>query len=270
MKSLHCKRFITCLLLPIIPLVIGEDDIARNKLTFQSTTTYPFIASLATDSTIEINDFLKCSKTNQTKGRAWWTADLEEIYTATKVCILNVNSPSAVDLKIFKIKVSNYPLEGAVCSTVTNSVITPTSTASSQYSCYSCGTPLDGSFIDIEDQDEAVNLHFCDIKVTGTYKKKRDSSNAMKLTFVHVSYIPNTMNALPNEICFRYHTPPVNGFFESVFRKCDNVITGRYIINGADPGFPVKFQLSELVIYGQEVKHVDKYDNNIQRKVEFL
>ncbi|CAD5126404.1 DgyrCDS14541 [Dimorphilus gyrociliatus] len=332
MKSLHCKSFVNCMFFAIIPLVIGEDDIARNKLTFQSTTTYPHIASLATDSTIEINDPLKCSKTNQTKGKAWWTVDLEKVYTVTKVCILNVNSPNAVNLKNFKIKVSDYPLEGVVCSTVSNPVITPSSTASSQYGCYFCGTPLDGSFIYIEHQDEAVNLHICDIKVTGTYKEKRDysavsiestdlfgseysspqsdynktidndyityfetkllfakpklvirlpttvkvfaimllanqdSSNTMKYSFVYVNYIPNTMGALPDEVCFNYYTPPQNGLFESVFRKCNSVKTGRYIITGADPGFPVKFQLSELVIYGQEVKNVDKYVMSFSHK----
>ncbi|CAD5126784.1 DgyrCDS14831 [Dimorphilus gyrociliatus] len=165
----------------ILVVVNGEDDIARNKLTFQSTTTYPNIASLATDSTIEINDPIKCSKTNQILEKAWWTVDLEKVYSVEKVCILNGNIPDAANLTNFVIKVSNFPMEGEICATVSSSIKIPMSTTANDYECFGCSPAIVGSFVYIEHQQNGADLQLCDVKVSGTFVKDRDYS-ALKMT----------------------------------------------------------------------------------------
>lgn len=74
--------------------------------------------------------------------------------------------------KRFSISVTSFPQDsGIICKNVTTSIKIPTSTELSQYECFNCPSNAVGSFVYLEHLIESQNLQFCDIKVSGTFKK---------------------------------------------------------------------------------------------------
>lgn len=177
----------------IILKLLAFSNLARNKKAIQSSTDYDVsyrLATFAVDSTLSVSD---CSQTSNLIGhKSWLAVDLEQIFKVTQVCLLNKQSGKKLRIQILCNFIKLYCLytarhladiqiilglkrieNGIICKTINGPIKTSASTASSEYSCYTCSTPIIGSFLFIKNIYEDKKLAICDIKVEGTLVQSR-------------------------------------------------------------------------------------------------
>ncbi|CAD5126691.1 DgyrCDS14760 [Dimorphilus gyrociliatus] len=192
-------------------------NLARGKLSFQSSTyggvTAPMEPGFAIDSNVGVlltNENNNCSRTSKhSSEKSWWSVDLEQIYSITEVCLLNVNDNIYDRLQQFHILLGKFPNnENSICKFVTDPVKRPTSTDSSQYSCYSCNPDSIGSFLTIRLIAVDIELILCDVNVRGKLiNDKRETPHSFKhyitqATLNDVSLSTNQLDLLKDDVYY--------------------------------------------------------------------
>lgn len=93
-------------------------------------------------------------------------------------------------LSNIKINVGLDSIEnGMLCKTIYGAIKTSASTASSEYSCYTCSTPIIGSFLFIQSINANQKLSICHITAHGSYIRPRGFNNKLLLFISIIIYL---------------------------------------------------------------------------------